>query len=180
MGQTTDERMWELGNELPGPSALGANYVPYLREGRLLFITGQLSQWNGERRYIGRVGQAFDLEEGRAAARLAALNVLAHLRAALDGDLGRVEQCLRLAVYVNSDPAFHGQSKVANGTSDLFLEVFGERAPHSHGGGRRRLALRRRRRGGRRLQRGLSDRDRVSPVIQARSPPPTDVGGGGA
>ena len=131
MGHEIDERMKELGIELPEPSAPGANYVPYLREGRLLFITGQLSQWNGERRYIGKVGEAFGLGEGRAAARLAALNVLAHLRAAVDGDLGRVEQCLRLAVYVNSDPAFHGQSQVANGASDLFLEVFGERGRHT-------------------------------------------------
>ncbi len=72
MGHEIDERMKELGIELPEPSAPGANYVPFLREGKLPFITGQLSQWNGERRYIGQVGQAFDLEEGRAAARLAA------------------------------------------------------------------------------------------------------------
>jgi len=131
MGGKIDERMRELGIELPEPSAPGANYVPFLREGSLLFITGQLSQWNGERRYIGKVGEAFDLDEGRAAARLAALNVLAHLRSALDGDLERVAQCIRLAVYVNSDPAFHGQSQVANGASDLFLEIFGEAGRHT-------------------------------------------------
>jgi enamine deaminase RidA (YjgF/YER057c/UK114 family) len=131
MAGTIDERMRGFGIELPEPSAPGANYVPFLREGSLLFITGQLSQWNGERRYIGKVGQAFDLDEGRAAARLAALNVLAHLRSALDGDLERVAQCIRLAVYVNSDPTFHGQSQVANGASDLFLEVFGEAGRHT-------------------------------------------------
>ena len=131
MASEIEQRMRDLGIELPEPSAPGANYVPFLREGSLLFITGQLSQWNGERRYIGKVGQAFDLDEGRAAARLAALNVLAHLRSALDGDLERVAQCIRLAVYVNSDPTFHGQSQVANGASDLFLEVFGEAGRHT-------------------------------------------------
>ncbi|MDJ0950714.1 MAG: RidA family protein [Alphaproteobacteria bacterium] len=131
MAGKVDARMEELGIVLPEPSAPGANYVPYHREGDLIFITGQLSQWNGERRFIGKVGQKFGLEEGREAARLAALNVIAHLRAALDGDLDRVRKCVRIAVYVNSDPAFHGQSQVANGASDLFLELFGEAGRHT-------------------------------------------------
>ena len=131
MASEIEQRMRDLGIELPEPSAPGANYVPFLREGNLLFITGQLSQWNGERRFVGKVGQAFDLDEGREAARLAALNVIAHLRSALDGDLDRVERCLRIAIYVNSDPAFHGQSQVANGASDLFLEIFGEAGRHT-------------------------------------------------
>ena len=71
------------------------------------------------------------MEAGAEAARLAALNVIAHLRIALDGDLDRVEHCIRLAIYVNSDPAFHGQSQVANGASDLFMEIFGEVGRHT-------------------------------------------------
>lgn len=128
---TIDQRLTELGIELPEPSTPGANYVPHIQDGNLVFITGQLSQWNGERRFIGKVGQAFSLEEGREAARLAALNVIAHLRDALDGDLDRVARCVRLAIYVNSDPGFHGQSQVANGASDLFLEIFGEAGRHT-------------------------------------------------
>ena len=131
MAGEIERRMKDLGIELPEPSKPGANYVPFIREGHLLFITWQLSQWNGERRFIGKVGQAFDLDEGREAARLAALNVVAHLRAALDGDLDRVAQCVRLSVYVNSDPAFHGQSQVANGASDLFMDIFGEAGRHT-------------------------------------------------
>jgi enamine deaminase RidA (YjgF/YER057c/UK114 family) len=123
--------MRELGIELPEPSAPGANYVPFVRDGNLLFITGQLSQWNGERRFVGKVGEAFDLEAGREAARLAALNVIAHLRSALDGDLDRVTRCVRIAIYVNSDPSFHGQSQVANGASDLFMDIFGEAGRHT-------------------------------------------------
>ena len=126
-----ETRMRELGIELPEPSLPGANYVPFIREGNLIFITGQLSQWNGERRFIGKLGQEFDLDDGAEAARLAALNVIAHLRAALDGHLDRVERCIRLAVYVNSDPAFHGQSQVANGASDLMMDIFGEVGRHT-------------------------------------------------
>lgn len=131
MARQVDRRLQELRIELPRPSAPGANYVPFVREGNLVFVTGQLSQWNGERRFIGKVGQEFSLEQGSAAARLAALNVIAQLRAALDGDLDRVVRCVRIAVYVNSDPAFHGQSQVANAASDLFLDIFGEAGRHA-------------------------------------------------
>ena len=131
MAGMVDARIKALGIELPEPSTPGANYVPFVRDGNTVLITGQLSQWNGERRFIGKVGREFDLEAGREAARLAALNVVAHLRAALDGDLDRVARCLRIAVFVNSDPEFHGQSQVANGASDLFMDLFGEAGRHT-------------------------------------------------
>ena len=70
-----EERLAELGIELPEPSAPGANYVPFVRVDRLLFVTGQLSQWNGERRFIGKLGREFGVEAGQQAARLCALNV---------------------------------------------------------------------------------------------------------
>ena len=126
-----DARLVELGLELPEPSAPGANYVPFVRTGNLVFVTGQLSQWNGERRFIGKLGREFDVEEGRQAARLCALNVIAQLRAALDGDLDRVARCVRIAGFVNSMPEFHGQSQVMNGASDVFVEVFGDAGRHA-------------------------------------------------
>lgn len=126
-----DRRLAELGIELPEPSKPGANYVPFTRSGKQLFLTGQLAQWNGERRFIGKLGQQFGIEEGRQAARLSALNLLAHLRAALEGDLDRVSRCLRLAGYVNSLPSFIDQSKVMDGASDLFVDVFGEAGRHA-------------------------------------------------
>ena len=92
-----DRRMAELCIELPEPSKPGANHVPFTRSGNQLFLTGQLSQWNGERRFIGKLGREFGVEEGRQAARLSALNLIAHLRAALDGNLDRVSRRLRLA-----------------------------------------------------------------------------------
>ena len=131
MPSRIDDRLRELGIELPIPSAPGANYVPFVRSGNLVFLTGQLSQWNGERRFIGKLGREFGVEEGRQAARLCALNLIAHLRSALDGDLDRVARCVRLAGFVNSTPDFAGQSQVMNGASDLFVEVFGEAGRHT-------------------------------------------------
>ena len=130
MGQV-DSRLRELGIELPQPSTPGANYVPFVRAGNLVVLTGQLSQWNGERKFVGKLGREFDIPEGQAAARLCMLNLLAHLRVALSGDLDRVVQTVRLAGYVNSTPEFVGQSQVMNGASDLLAEVLGVAGRHA-------------------------------------------------
>jgi enamine deaminase RidA (YjgF/YER057c/UK114 family) len=126
-----EARLAELQLELPDPSSPGANYVPFVRTGNLVFITGQLSQWNGERRFIGKLGREFGIEEGQQAARLCALNLIAHLKNAVDGDLDRVTRCVRLAGFVNSTPDFHGHSQVINGASNLFVDVFGEAGRHA-------------------------------------------------
>lgn len=126
-----DERLRELAIDLPDASTPGANYVPSVRSGNLLYLTGQLSQWNGERRFIGKLGREFDIAAGQQAARLCALNLIAHLRQALDGDLDRVVRCVRIAGYVNSVPDFTGQSQVVNGASDVFVSVFGETGRHT-------------------------------------------------
>lgn len=126
-----DDRLRELQLELPQASKPGANYAPAVRTGNLVFLTGQLSQWNGERRFVGKLGREFGVEEGQQAARLCALNLIAHLREALDGDLDRVARCVRIAGYVNSVPDFTGQSQVINGASDLFVSVFGEAGRHT-------------------------------------------------
>lgn len=131
MPSHVEARLVALQIELPQPSAPGANYVPYLRSGDLLFLTGQLSQWNGERRYIGKLGNQLSIEDGQQAARLCALNLIAHARVALDGDLDRVVRCVRLAGYINSEPTFVGQSQVMNGASDVFVQVFGEAGRHT-------------------------------------------------
>ena len=131
MSQAFEDRLKTLGIELPEPSRPGANYVQFVRTGDLIFLTGQLSQWNGERRFVGKLGREFGVEEGQQAARLCALNLLAHLRRALDGDLDWVVRCVRVAGYVNSVPEFVGQSQVINAASDLFVEVFGEAGRHT-------------------------------------------------
>ena len=131
MASRIDERLRELGIELPSPRTPGANYVPFHVVGNLLYLTGQLSQWNGERRFIGKLGREFGVGEGQAAARLCALKLIAHARAALGGDLDRVSRCVRLAGFVNSEPGFTGQSQVVNGASDVFVQVFGEAGRHT-------------------------------------------------
>ena len=131
MSSRIDDRLKTLGIELPTPSTPGANYVQFVRTGNLLFLTGQLAQWNGERRFIGKLGREFGVEEGQQAARLCALNLIAHLRVALAGDLDRVVRCVRISGYVNSLPDFVAQSQVLNGASDLFVELFGEAGRHT-------------------------------------------------
>ena len=125
------DRLQALALDLPEPSKPGANYIQFVRTGNLVFLTGQLSQWNGERRFVGKLGREFGVPEGQEAARLCALNLIAHLKNAVDGDLDRVTRCVRLAGYVNSTPDFLGQSQVINGASDLFLAVFGEAGRHT-------------------------------------------------
>jgi enamine deaminase RidA (YjgF/YER057c/UK114 family) len=131
MASLVDERLKSLRIELPAPSSPGASYVSYVQSGNLLFITGQLSQWNGERRFIGQLGRDFSVETGQEAARLCALNLIAQARHALGGDLDRVRQCVRLDGYVNSASEFFGQSQVMNGASDLFPQVFGDAGRHA-------------------------------------------------
>lgn len=111
--------MAERGQLLPRPQVAG------------LCINGQLSQWNAERRFIGKLGRVFSVEEGQQAARLCALILVAQARHALNGDLDRVRRCIRVAGYVNSAPGFSGQSQLINGASDLFAQVFGESGRHS-------------------------------------------------
>jgi enamine deaminase RidA (YjgF/YER057c/UK114 family) len=126
-----EERMMQRNIELPKPSSPGANYVPFVQSGNLVFITGQLSQWNGERRFIGKLGREFGIEEGQQAARLCALNLVAHLQTAVDGDLERVVRCVRIAGFVNSEPDFTAQSQVMNGASDVMIEIFGDAGRHA-------------------------------------------------
>lgn len=131
MSSETDARLELLGIELPTPSSPGANYVPFVRSGNLVFITGQLAQWNGERRFIGKLGREFNVEQGQQAARLCALNLIAQVRVAVEGDLDRVVRCVRVAGYVNSTPDFTAQSQVLNGASDVFVDVFGDAGRHT-------------------------------------------------
>ena len=126
-----DARLRELGVELPQPATPVANYAPFVRCGNLLFIAGQLPRWGDERRFIGKLGLQLGVEDGRKAARLCALNVVAQLRAALDGDLDLVRRCIRVGGFVNSAPEFEDHPKVMDGASDLFVQVFGDAGRHA-------------------------------------------------
>jgi enamine deaminase RidA (YjgF/YER057c/UK114 family) len=98
---------------------------------RLLFVSGMTPQWNGELRFIGKLGREFSLEEGQAAARLCTLNVLTQARAALDGDLDRIARVVNVKGYVNAMPDFTAITDVVNGASELMVEVFGEAGYHT-------------------------------------------------
>ena len=131
MSGRIEARLKELGIELPQPSAPVANYVPYTVSGNLVVVSGQLCVWNGERRFIGKLGAGIGIADGQQAARLCALNVLAHLRAACGGDLDRVRRCLRLGGFVNCTPDFTDMPQVVNGASDLMVELFGDIGRHA-------------------------------------------------
>ena len=126
-----DQRLAELKIELPNAAAPMANYIPAVRAGNLLFVSGQICQWNGERRYVGKLGAEISVEEGKQAARLCALNLIAQTRRFLDGDLDRVVRVVRLGGFVNAVPSFTEQPQVVNGASDLMVEVFGDAGRHA-------------------------------------------------
>lgn len=126
-----DKRLADLGIALPTPPAPVASYVPYVVSGNLVTISGQVTLAEGGLKYVGIVGKDLSLEEGKAAARLCAINVLAQLRAAVDGNLDRVRQCVKLGVFVNAVPEYTQHPEVANGASDLIQEVFGEAGRHA-------------------------------------------------
>jgi len=128
---TIEQRLCELGITLPVPPAPVASYVPYTISGKLVVISGQIPLANGKPHYIGKLGADISLEDGQAAARLCALNLVAQLKAACGGDLDRVTRCLRLGVFVNAAPDFTQQPEVANGASDFIVQVFGDSGRHA-------------------------------------------------
>jgi enamine deaminase RidA (YjgF/YER057c/UK114 family) len=125
-----EARLAELGIVLPTPPKPVGNYQPWILAGNLLVLSGQLPIENGEIRYSGQVGADLTEEQGYAAARLAAVNVLAQIRAALGG-FERLECLLRVDGSVASAPDWYNAPMVLNGASDLFAAVLGERGRHA-------------------------------------------------
>ncbi len=128
---STQARLQELGIELPEPPAPAANYVPWVKTGNLVFISGQVPFKDGGLQFRGKVGDTFSLEEGQQAARLCALNIIAVLQQACEGDLDRVTRCVKLGGFVNCPADFGQQPQVINGASDLMVEVFGDKGRHA-------------------------------------------------
>jgi enamine deaminase RidA (YjgF/YER057c/UK114 family) len=131
VASTIQQRLLELGVTLPAAPAPAANYLPAVRSGNLLFIAGQVPLQNGQAQFIGKLGAGIDIEQGRQAARLCAINVLAQVAKALDGDLDRVVRCVRVGGFVNAVPEFTDHPVVVNGASDFFVSVFGEAGKHA-------------------------------------------------
>jgi enamine deaminase RidA (YjgF/YER057c/UK114 family) len=130
MPSAIDQRLAELGIALPDAPAPAAAYVPYVITGDLVFISGQISRDAGGL-ITGKLGQGTTVEQGKAAARVCALALIAQLRAALDGNLDRVTRVVKLNGFVNAAPDFTEHPQVINGASELMSEVFGERGAHA-------------------------------------------------
>ena len=129
MGQI-DAKLRELDITLPEPPAAVASYVPYVVSGNLVIISGQISL-GPDGPVTGKVGGDLSLEDGVAAARICALNIIAQLKAACAGDLDKVKRCVRLGGFVNCGPDFTDHPKVINGASDMMLDVFGDAGRHA-------------------------------------------------
>ena len=130
MSGRIEARLAERGIVLPEAPAPAANYVPWVRTGDLVHVSGQIS--NGPEGLVaGKLGQELDVAAGAAAARICAMNLLAQLRAALGGDLDRLVRVVKLTGFVNSAPDFGDQPKVINGASDFLVDVLGEAGRHA-------------------------------------------------
>jgi enamine deaminase RidA (YjgF/YER057c/UK114 family) len=131
---SVEARLKDLGIVLPSPAAPVANYVPFLRAGNLLFISGQLPLGIDGKiaaRHIGKLGREVFNEAGQEAARLAAVNVLAQAKIAVAGQLDAIRRCVRLGGFINCMPDFAALPAVMNGASDLLVEVFDEKGRHA-------------------------------------------------
>ncbi len=125
-----ESQLLDLGLELPPAPKPAGNYAATVRAGSFLFVSGQFPIANGKRRYVGRVGAELSEADGYAAARLAALNVLAQIQATL-GSFERFEQLVRVEGHIASAPNWNDAPKVLDGASDLFVAVLGERGRHT-------------------------------------------------
>jgi len=125
-----EEKLKQLGIELPeAPSPLGS-YIPIVRTGNLVFLSGILPLIKGKLLRQGRVGEDISLDEARDDARTAAINALSVLKANI-GNLNKVKRCVKITGYVASAPDFTEQPKVLNAASDLMFEIFGEAGRHA-------------------------------------------------
>ena len=126
-----DARLKELSITLPKAIAPVANYVPFVVTGNLVFVSGQVTLGPNGLEYVGQVGKDFTVEQGQAAARLCALNIIAQVREACGGNLDRVTRCVKVTGFVNAIPGFAQHPEVINGASGTLVQVFGDIGKHA-------------------------------------------------
>ena len=131
MAGTVEKKLASLGVTLPAPATPIANYVPFVRNGNMVVVSGQICLGpDGKLVAKGQVGGAVSIEDGQKAARACAINLLAQLKAAL-GDLDKVVRVVRLGGFINSAPGFTDGPKIMNGASDLMVDAFGDKGRHA-------------------------------------------------
>lgn len=131
MTNAIEQKLTEMGITLPVSVPPAANYVPYTISGNLVFISGTLPMKDGKPQDLGKLGREFTVEQGQQTAKLCAINILSHLKAACGGDLSRVKKCVRMGIFVASAEGFTDQPKVANGASDFMVGLFGDAGKHA-------------------------------------------------
>ncbi|PJE27952.1 Enamine deaminase RidA, house cleaning of reactive enamine intermediates, YjgF/YER057c/UK114 family [Pseudooceanicola antarcticus] len=130
MSNAIETRLAELGISLPEAAAPAANYVPFVKVGNLVHVSGQVSQ-DADGLVKGKLGHDMELEAGAAAAKLCAIGLLAQAKAACGGDLSKLKRVVKLTGFVNSTLEFTDQPKVVNGASDFLVEVLGDAGRHA-------------------------------------------------
>lgn len=128
---TIESWLAELGLELPPPPRPIAAFVPFTRDGTTVYLAGQVNELDGKPTITGRVPDDHDIAAGQAAARICALNLLACLKLACNGDLGRVDRCLSVRGFVAAAPGFDKVPMIVNGASELFLAILGDQGRHA-------------------------------------------------
>ena len=131
MSGVIEQKISELGFILPKAVAPVANYVPFVTTGKQVMMSGALPIVDGKPGFIGQLGADISVEQGIEAAKLCGLGLLAHAKNAAGGDLDNIARVLRLGIFVNSAPGFTDHPKVANGVSDLMVNVFGDAGKHA-------------------------------------------------
>lgn len=124
-------KLQDAGFSLPVAAAPAANYVPYVVSGKMIFVSGQIPFLNGEKMHLGRVGENLSTEDGVKAAQACALNILAQVNHAVEGDWSRVKRCVKLGGFVNCTPDFTDMPLVINGASNLIAAVMGDAGKHA-------------------------------------------------
>ena len=126
MAGRVEARLAQLDIQLPPPAPPAAHYVPWVVSGDLVHVAGQIPALDGQLHYVGKLGRDMSIEDGQAAARMVALNLLAQVQQAAGGDLDRVVRVVKLNGFVNCTPDFGDQPKVINGASDLICAILGD------------------------------------------------------
>ena len=124
-----EEKIKSIGIKLPNPPSPAGSYIPVVKSGNLLYVSGQIPMEDGKVAFTGKVSDA-NIETAQKSARICAINILAQLKKEL-GDLEKISRIVRLSGFVNSEPEFTQQPKVINAASDLFYEIFGECGKHT-------------------------------------------------